>query len=113
MGWETKILSYREAQALSERRRAAGKAIDTGSRLAEVQDRDRRVKQVQRQQRQKLDADPISLLTLPPAPTIQTDAVLPVPSTTELVAEEVKPKKLVPYVRVLDYEQMRREAGLL
>ncbi|MGI0488619.1 transposase [Pantanalinema rosaneae CENA516] len=113
MGWETELLSYREAQALSERRRAAGKAIDTGSQLAEVRSRDRRVKQLQRQQRQKLDADPISPPTLLSAPTIQTDAVLPVQSTTELVAEEVKPKKPVPYVRVLDYEQMRREAGLL
>ncbi|HEY9747680.1 MAG TPA: Mu transposase C-terminal domain-containing protein [Allocoleopsis sp.] len=113
MGWETETLSYREAQALSERRRAAGRAIDTGLQLAEVRDRDRRVKQVQRQQRRKSDADPISSHALPPAPTTQPDAATPAPPATEVEIETVKPKKPVPYVRVLDYEQMKREAGLL
>jgi len=113
MGWETETLSYREAQALSERRRAAGKAIDTGLQLAEVRDRDRRVKQAQRQQRRKSDADPISSPALPPAPTTQQDAETPAPPATEVEVEAVKPKKPVPYVRVLDYEQMKREAGLL
>jgi putative transposase len=113
MGWETETLSYREAQALSERRRAAGKAIDTGLQLAEVRDRDRRVKQAQRQQRRKSDADPISSPALPPAPTTQPDAETPAPPATEVEVEAVKPKKPVPYVRVLDYEQMKREAGLL
>lgn len=112
MGWETETLSYREAQALSERRRAAGKAIQTGSQMAEVRERDRRVKQVQRQQRQKLDADLISSSTLP-APTPQQEASTPAPPTTEPTVEAVQPKKPVPYVRVLDYEQMKREAGLL
>lgn len=121
VGWETETLSYREAQALSERRRAAGRAIDRGAQLAEVRDkgealasdRDRRVKQVQRQQRQKVDAVSVSPPSLPPAATTQTDEVLPVPSTTESAMEEEKAKKPVPYVRVLDYEQMRRDAGLL
>lgn len=113
MGWETETMSYREAQALSERRRAAGKAIDTGAQLAEVRDRDRRVKQVQRQQRQKPDVDPISSPALPPAPTTQQDAASPAPPATEPEVEAEKPKKPVPYVRVLDYEQMKREAGLL
>ncbi|MBC7972993.1 MAG: DDE-type integrase/transposase/recombinase [Verrucomicrobia bacterium] len=113
MGWETETLSYREAQALSERRRAAGKAIDTGAQLAEVRDRDRRVKQVQRQQRQKPDAAPVGYPTLPLSPTPQPDAVTPTVSVPEPVVEAVKPKKPVPYVRVLDYEQMKREAGLL
>lgn len=27
--------------------------------------------------------------------------------------DEMKPKKPVPYVRVYDYEQLKREAGLL
>jgi putative transposase len=113
VGWETEILSYKEAQALSERRRSAGKAIDKQSLLTEVRDRDRRVKQVQRQQRQKSDADPISSPGLPPAPTTQLDAATPALPATEVEVEAVKPKKPVPYVRVLDYEQMKREAGLL
>jgi len=113
VGWETEILSYKEAQALSERRRSAGKAIDKQSLLTEVRDRDRRVKQVQRQQRRKSDADPISSHALPPAPTTQPDAATPAPPATEVEIETVKPKKPVPYVRVLDYEQMKREAGLL
>lgn len=122
MGWETETMSYREAQALSARRRAAGKAVDTGGQLVEVRDREQRVKQVQRQQRQKPDAAPISPPMLPVAPTTPVDtavAVLPttttppVSSTTQAEVEEEKPKKRVPYVRVVDYEQMRREAGLL
>lgn len=111
IGWETETLSYREAQALSERRRAAGKAIDTGAQLAEVRDRDRRVKQVQRQQRQKPDVTPVSPPTLPPSP--KPDVATPTVSVPEPAVEEVKPKKPVPYVWVLDYEQMKREAGLL
>ncbi|HEY9660111.1 MAG TPA: Mu transposase C-terminal domain-containing protein [Allocoleopsis sp.] len=111
MGWETETLSYAEAQALSQRRREAGKAIGHQSMLEEVRDRDRRVKQVQRQQRQKLDAVPVGPPTF--ARTTPADAVPPVPPTTEPAVEEEKPKKPVPYVRVLDYEQMKREAGLL
>jgi putative transposase len=122
MGWETETMSYREAQALSARRRAAGKAVDTGGQLVEVRDREQRVKQVQRQQRQKPDVAPISPPMLPVAPTTPVDtvvAVLPttttpsVSPTTQAEVEEEKPKKRVPYVRVVDYEQMRREAGLL
>lgn len=113
MGWETETLSYQEAKALSERRRAAGKAIDTGAQLAEVRDRDRRVKQVQRQQRQKSDVVPVSSLPLLPAPTTPADAAPTAPLTTEPEVEVERPKKPVPYVRVLDYEQMKREAGLL
>lgn len=113
MGWETETLSYREAQALSERRRAAGKAIDTGAQLAEVRDRDRRVKQVQRQQRQKPNAVAVNPPTLPLAPTISANATPPVPPITEPEVEIEKPKKPVPYVRVVDYEELKRGAGLL
>ena len=113
MGWETETLSYREAQALSERRRAAGKAIDTGAQLAEVRDRDRRVKQAQRQQRQKSELVPIPPPAFPPASTTPVDTAPIAPSTPPPEIEVEKPKKPVPYVRVLDYEQMKREAGLL
>lgn len=110
MGWETETLSYRESQALSQRRRAAGKAVDSGSQLAEVRDRDRRVKQAQRQKQ----SEAASILPpLPPAPMPQLETVPPAAPTTESTAEEEKPKKPVPYVRVMDYEQMKREGGML
>jgi hypothetical protein len=50
---------------------------------------------------------------LPPTPPTQTDAASLTPPATEPTVEVEKPKKPVPYVRVLDYEQMKREAGLL
>ena len=112
MGWETETLSYREAQALSERRRAAGKAIGVGAQLAEVRDRELRVKQVQRQKRQEAEA---VLPSSPPSspPTTPADVVPPVPSPTEPTGEVEKSKKPVPYVRVVDYEQMKHAAGVL
>lgn len=109
-GWETETLSYAEAQAISQRKREAGKAISNRSMLEEVGDRDRRVKQVQRRKRQQSEAllSNSQPLSLPAAPA---DVVPPVLPTTE--AEEEKPKKAVPYVRVMDYEEMKRKAGLL
>ncbi|MGG6297720.1 Mu transposase C-terminal domain-containing protein [Leptolyngbya sp. AN02str] len=112
IGWETETLSYREAQALSERRRAAGKAIDTGAQLAEVRERDRQVKQVRRQKRQQAEAVLSDFQSSSPAMT-QAAAAPAVAPTTPPEAEVEKPKKPVPYVRVLDYEEMKREAGLL
>ena len=115
-GWETETLSYAEAQALSQRRREAGKAISNRAMLEEVRDRDERIKKLQKQQKQKqgaianpntasLDApaSPFPLLTNPPA----TEPVAP------LEPETTKPKKPVPFVRVYDYEELKREAGLL
>lgn len=106
VGWETETLSYREAQALSGRRRAAGKAIDSGAQLAEVGARDRQVKQLQQQQRQKENS------ILPPAPPPSVDAAPPVPPPPQPGVEAEPPKKPVPYVRVMDYEQMKRGGGL-
>ena len=118
MGWETETLSYREAQALSDRRRAAGKAISTGSHLAEVRDREARIKKLQQQQKQSgnVPANPevgeisaaIDVLAVPVNATVTEPAAQPEPEV-----EIEKPKKPVPYVRVVDYEQMKREAGLL
>jgi putative transposase len=111
-GWETETLAYAEAQAISQRKREAGKAISNRSMLEEVRDRGQRVKQAQRQQRQKLDAVLVPPI-LPPVPTTPADVVPPVLPTTELAVEVEKPKKPVPYVRVMDYEEMKRGAGLL
>lgn len=114
MGWETETLSYREAQVLSERRRAAGKAISTGSHLAEVRDRETRIKQLQKQQKQNGN-DPatpnvavIDVLAVQVNATVTEPVVQPEPEV-----EVEKPKKPVPYVRVVDYEEMKRGAGLL
>ncbi|HEY9908586.1 MAG TPA: Mu transposase C-terminal domain-containing protein [Thermosynechococcaceae cyanobacterium] len=118
MGWETETLSYREAQALSERKREAGRAISNRSMLEEVRDRETRIKKLQKQQKQQgnipaksdvavIDAA-IDVLAAQVNPTVTEPVTQPEP---EVEAE--KPKKPVPYVRVLDYEQMKREAGLL
>jgi len=116
-GWETETLSYREAQALSQRRREAGRAISNRSMLEEVRDRDRRVKQVQRQQRQKPEAVakavPMSPPPLPPALMTPADETVPVELETELEVGVEREKKPVPYVRVLDYEEMKWKGRLL
>jgi putative transposase len=118
MGWETETLSYREAQALSERRRAAGKAISNGSMLEEVRDRGQRIKKLQKQQKQqkqnentpaKPDVGERDARINAPAPRINSPATEPAASEPE----PIRPKKPVPYVRVYDYEDLKREAGLL
>ncbi len=118
MGWETETLSYREAQALSERRRAAGKAISNGAMLEEVRDRGQRIKKLQKQQKQqkqnentpaKPDVAKRDARIDAPDPLINSPATEPAASEPE----PIKPKKPVPYVRVYDYEDLKREAGLL
>jgi len=119
-GWETEILCHTEAQAIAQRRREAGLAIDNRSMLAEVRDRDVTIKQLQRQKQKKRNAIPSltntntnivksaadsSQLVIPP--------VLSVEPVAEAEIETTKPKKPVPYVRVYDYEQLKREAGFL
>lgn len=121
-GWETEILSYKEAQALAQRRRQAGLALDNRSMLAKVRARDEIIKQLQRQKQKKPNANAIpsstdlntviakqaadsSQLVIPPVLSIESVA------TAEI--ETTKPKKPVPYVRLHDYEQLKREAGFL
>lgn len=121
-GWETEILSYKEAQAIAQRRRQVGLALDNRSMLAEVRDRDVTIKQLQRQKQKKPNVNAIpsstdlntviakqaadsSQLVIPPVLSIESVA------TAEI--ETTKPKKPVPYVRVHDYEQLKREAGFL
>jgi putative transposase len=118
-GLETEVLGYREAQALSRRIRAAGRAISSQSMLNEVRERDeaieKRQRQRKRQQREVVSAPPKA--QSPPKPT----AILPCePEVQESPPTDrdppqtapVKPKKPVPYVRVYeDYDQLRRETN--
>lgn len=120
-GWETETLSYAEAQALSQRRREAGKAISNHSMLQEVQKRDDMVKKLRRQKKKQQNADATKAsMTFNPGMTNQEERdreleIQPVSTSrepiTEAEAEVVKPKKPVPYVRVYDYEELKREAG--
>lgn len=125
-GWETETLSYAEAQAISQRRREAGKAISNRSMLEEVRDRDRTIKALQRQKKRKQNANAIEKSTSDDIviknqdiqsnqSEIQsfTTATEPLTETEVALETEVeKPKKPVPYVRVYDYEQLKLEAGL-
>ena len=121
VGWETEILSYREAQAISQRRREAGKAIDNRSLLEEVRSRQEQIKRLQRQKKQKVTPIPTVTVEQPDsikAKEMSLAASSQLASTTEepftsKEAEEPKQKLTVPFVRVYDYEQMKREAGLL
>lgn len=120
-GWETETLSYAEAQALSQRRREAGKAISNRSMLQEVQERDNTVKKLQRQKKKQQKADVLKTLMAPDTGITNQEEcdreleIQPVSTSgepiTEVEAEVVKPKKPVPYVRVYDYEELKREVG--
>ena len=126
-GWETETLSYAEAQAISQRQRERGKAINNRSMLEEVRDRDQSVKELQRQHKRKQNAVVGKKLT--PDDTLNTSVNIQINqselnSQTTLAESRseaenaievsvVKPKKSVPYVRVHDYEQLKREAGVL
>ncbi len=122
-GWETETLSYKEAQAMSQRRRRGGQALDNRSMLEEVRARDDKIRKLQGQKRKNLNDD-----GLEPARDWKTSMksqktdlseseieliTTPVSQSAETKEEKVVPKKPVPYVRVYDYEQMKREAGLL
>lgn len=120
-GWETETLSYAEAQALSQRRREAGKAISNRAMLEEVCDRDERVKILQKQKKQNVDAIKPSIASNTNRTKHETQfsaSEIPVvsPAIDPLAEAEIeitRPKKPVPYVRVYDYEELKREAGLL
>ena len=117
-GWETETLSYAEAQAISERKREAGRAISNRSMLEEVRDRETRIKKLQKRQKQsgKAPATPdvgvinaaIDVLAVPVNATVSEPS-----AQSEPEVEVEKPKQPVPYVRVVDYEEMKRGAGLL
>jgi len=130
-GLETECLAYAEAQAISRQIRASGKVISNQSMLSEVRDRDLAIEKRQRQQRQKkaMVLQPLAEAPKPPAIDAQGESDHS-PNQSKLEGsdafvadyneasdggeiESVKAKQPVPYVRVYDYEQMRREAGLL
>lgn len=120
-GWETETLSYAEAQALSQRRREAGKAISNRSMLEEVRDRDERVKKLQKQKKQNVGVIKPAIgsgTNRTKHETQFSESEIPVVSpaidpSAEAEIEMTRPKKPVPYVRVYDYEELKREAGLL
>lgn len=115
-GWETETLSYREAQAISQRRRESGGAIDNRSMLNEVRDRDQRVKKLQQQKKKKQNVDAIKISTVSDSSMTkyETQCVsTPLEPMVEVEIETTKPKKPVPYVRVYDYEEFKHKAGLL
>jgi putative transposase len=129
-GWETETLSYAEAVAISQRRRAAGVAISNRSMLEEVRDRDDAIKELLSQKKrkqkaslsQKTTSDQITVTRQEKQSRLSqsqseiqlfaTTAESPTEVVLEAVIETEKPKKPVPYVRVYDYEELRREAGL-
>jgi putative transposase len=120
-GWETETLSYKEAQVLSERRQAASKAVDCQSMLSEVRDREEKLKTLQQHQkkRQKAEAQqlpiafvsPETLLESADAAVIEKDPTAEEPMIEPDVESE-KSKKPVPFVRVYDYEELKRQAGV-
>lgn len=123
-GWETETLSYAEAQAISQRKREAGKSVSNRSMLQEVRERDNTVNKLQRQKKKQHSADVLKTSMAPDTgitnqkewdkeTEIQVEEI-PVEAITEVEIEKAKPKKLVPYVRVYeDFDQLRREANLL
>ena len=83
---------------MSKRRRSGGQALDNRSMLSEVRARDDKIKKLQRQKRKNANED-----------GLETAAG----QSSQTEKEKVVGKKPVPYVRVYDYEQMKREAGWL
>lgn len=106
---------------LSERRRAGSKVIDLQSMLSEVRDREEKIKTLQQIQkkRQKAEAQqlPITFVLPEPLPEPAGAAAIEKDSTTvepmtEPNLEGEKTKKPVPFVRVYDYEELKRQAGV-
>jgi putative transposase len=127
-GWETETLSYGEAVAISQRRRKAGQAISNRSMLEEVRSRDKTIKELLSRKKKKQKAssqrkstsNQLSLKSQKeqssqlerqlPQKTVEPESVTEI--VLEAIIETENPKKPVPYVRVYDYEELKREAGL-
>jgi putative transposase len=121
-GLETERISYAEMQAMSQRIRAAGKAISNQALLNEVRDREAAIESIQRQAKPSKRAIVKARKARPSVPPVP---ISPVPAPTPIAPsiesaqpqsqpnpEPMEPKKPVPYVRVFDtYEQVRREAN--
>ena len=122
-GWETETLSYKEAQAISKRRRSGGQALDNSSRLSEVRARDDKIKKLKSQKRKNPQDGELEVARsgktgrqsqTPHLSSSEIELIsTPVTQRVETEKEKEVEKKPVPYVRVYDYEQMKREAGWL
>ncbi|HEY9910076.1 MAG TPA: Mu transposase C-terminal domain-containing protein [Thermosynechococcaceae cyanobacterium] len=111
LGLETERLAYAEAQAMSRRIRAAGRAISNPSILQEVQRRDQEVNQ---QRRARQSPRPRAAKPDLIAPDTSTPASLPSPCDPPPEAPEpppVPPTRPVPNVVVYDYEELKRNYG--
>lgn len=114
VGLETETLSYAEAQAVSRRIRAAGKAITNQSVLIEVQERDVAVAQLQRRQRQRQqgkveqrEAIEPQASTVAEREAIGTDDSLVEGEAMSELAEVIVVRDVV----VHDYEELKRNYG--
>lgn len=129
-GLETESLSYREAQAISQRLRRIGKAITNESVLLEVRDRDAVVEELRREKRRKQTTGKAKKQTTSKAKRMaaSSDAVLTesdkhppeaaLPASTvvdtvpdEAVIESEEELIVVEEVVVRDYEEWKRERG--
>jgi putative transposase len=95
--------------------------------LEEIRDRDIAVKSLRRQKKKRQNENAITNstsrdTTVTNSKTQSSESKIQVTATTiepfpeqlsEAEIEDVKLKKSVPYVRVYDYEELKREAGLL
>lgn len=111
-------MSYREAQAISQRRREAGEGIDQRSMLEEIRIRDDTIAKLQRQKKKKQNADVIKTTTIsetdmPNLEECAEESKIPIVSSpVEPIIEAAPVKKPVPYVRVYDYEDLKQKGGL-
>jgi putative transposase len=120
-GWEAERLSYREAQVISQRRREAGKAVDNRSKLEEVRDRDGAVRNMKKEQKKKQNIGgganfSIYGSVMTSMENLQENSsMMPIELMEEEDAEfeDIRAVEPLPYVRVYDYEELRREAGLI
>lgn len=119
-GWEAETLSLAEAIAMARRVRKQGKAIDNRSMLDEVRARDAAVEKLQRQAKRKgnLNQGEKQTVVQPKTESKQLQRQVSslqgeLPDTEQANTEKVKPRKPVAPVEVLDYEELKRQAGFL
>jgi putative transposase len=128
-GWEAERLSYREAQVISQRRREAGKAVDNRSKLEEVRDRDGAVRNMKKEQKKNRNTrggagfsiygsvmtsmedlqKNSSMMSIDPLALKEIELM----EEEDAEFEDMRSVESLPYVRVYDYEELRREAGLI
>ena len=114
-GWETESLSHEEARAISQRRRRAGEAISNRSMLEEIRDRDEEIEENKRQKRKKSKSRELPLReerSLNVVTAIPASEVEPSTEAKIEVTETEPKKKPVPYVNVIDYEELKRRGGM-